>query len=179
MSNLNENDIAEMQENRNIVLLKRMLMENDIDEVMLWVECPGYQDEVLGVTDEDITDNNGRLVKHITFKFSGMGEPNVTGDLMEWKNLIEELSRKEVLLYKKKEAYQVMSDKIISETNFKEIYGKNNAEVRKTHVKSKLAGEFDEIKELEFSVNHMGRRISYLKELIRTKRVLMEVKRND
>jgi len=175
MSNLNENDIAEMQENRNIVLLKRMLMENDVDEVMLWVECPGYQDEVLGVTDEDITDNNGRLVKHITFKFTGMGEPNVTGDLMEWKNLIEELSRKEVLLYKKKEAYQVMSDKIISETDFKEIYGKNNADVRKTHVKNELMTDYETIKALEFSVDWIGRRISFLRELIRVKRVLLEV----
>ena len=131
MNNLNEQDLAEMQENRNIVLLKRMLMENDVDEMMLWVECPSYQDEVLDVTDEDITDNNGRLVKHITFKFTGMGEPNVTGDLMEWKNLVEELSRKEVLLYHKKEAYQVASDKIIGETDFKALFGKNNADVRK------------------------------------------------
>ena len=176
MSNLNEEDIAEMQENRNIVLLKRMLMENDVDEVMLWVECPGYQDEVLGVTDEDITDNNGRLVKHITFKFSGMGEPNVTGDLMEWKNLIEELSRKEVLLYKKKETYQVMSDKIIAETDFKEIYGKNNDTVRKTHVKNELMTDYETIKALEFSVDWINRRISFLKELIRVKRVVLEIK---
>ena len=176
MSNLNEEDIAEMQENRNIVLLKRMLMENDVDEVMLWVECPGYQDEVLGVTDEDITDNNGRLVKHITFKFTGMGEPNVTGDLMEWKNLVEELSRKEVLLYKKKEAYQVMSDKIIGETDFKALFGKNNADVRKQYVKEQLRTEHETIKALEFSIDWIGRRISFLRELVKTKRVLMEVK---
>ena len=176
MSNLNEEDLAEMQESRNIVLLKRMLMENDVDEVMLWVECPGYQDEVLGVTDEDITDNNGRLVKHITFKFTGMGEPNVTGDLMEWKNLVEELSRKEVLLYQKKTAYQQESDRIIAETNFKELYGANNQKVRDNHVKTVLSNDYETIKDLEFSIDWISRRIVYLKELIRTKRVLMEIK---
>lgn len=176
MSNLNEQDLAEMQENRNIILLKRMLMENDVDEVMLWVECPSYQDEVLGVTDEDITDNNGRLVKHITFKFTGMGEPNVAGDLMEWKNLVEELSRKEVLLYRKKEAYQVRSDKIIGETNFKELYGANNQKVRDNHVKTVLSKDYETIKALEFSIDWINRRISFLRELVKTKRVLMEVK---
>ena len=176
MSNYNEEDLAEMQENRNIVLLKRMLMENDIDEVMLWVECPSYQDEVLAVTDEDITDNNGRLVKHITFKFTGMGEPNVTGDLMEWKNLVEELSNKEVLLYKKKEVYQVMSDKIISETDFKALFGKNNADVRKQYVKEQLRTEHETIKDLEFSIDWINRRISFLRELIRVKRTIMESK---
>lgn len=176
MNNLNEQDLAEMQENRNIVLLKRMLMENDVDEMMLWVECPSYQDEVLDVTDEDITDNNGRLVKHITFKFTGMGEPNVTGDLMEWKNLVEELSRKEVLLYHKKEAYQVASDKIIGETDFKALFGKNNADVRKQYVKEQLRTEHETIKALEFSISWIVNRISFLHEFVKTKRVLLEVK---
>ena len=177
MSNLNEQDLAEMQENRNIVLLKRMLMENDVDEVMLWVECPSYQDEVFDVKDKDITDNNSRLVKHITFKFTGMGEPNVTGDLMEWKNLVEELSRKEVLLYQKKTDYQQKADKIISETNFKELYGANNQKVRDNHVKTVLADDWKTIKSLEFSIDWIGRRISFLRELVKTKRVLLEVKR--
>jgi len=177
MSNLNEQDLAEMQENRNIVLLKRMLMENDVDEVMLWVECPSYQDEVFDVTDEDITDNNGVLVKHITFKFTGMGEPNVTGDLMEWKNLVEELSRKEVLLYQKKTDYQQKADKIIAETNFKELYGANNQKVRDNHVKTVLSNDYETIKSLEFSISWIVNRISFLRELVKTKRVLLEVKR--
>ena len=176
MSNLNEQDLAEMQENRNIIKLKRMLKETDVDEVMLWVQSPNYQDEVFDVRDKDITDNNGRLVKHITFKFTGMGEPNVTGDLMEWKNLVEELSRKEVLLYRKKEAYQVMSDKIIGETDFKALFGKNNADVRKQYVKEQLRTEHETIKALEFSIDWIGRRISFLRELVKTKRVLLEGK---
>ena len=128
MSNLNEQEIAEIMENGNV-------------------------GEIMVQYGDDITDY-----------------------LSEWENLIEELSVKEVLLYKKKEAYQVMSDKIIEETNFKEIYGKNNAEVRKTHVKNELMTDYETIKALEFSVDWIIRRISFLRELIRVKRTIMESK---
>jgi len=97
-------------------------------------------------------------------------------NLKEWDNLIMELSNKEVLLYKKKEAYQVMSDKIIAETDFKALYGKNNDTVRKTHVKNELMTDYEAIKALEFSVDWIGRRISFLRELIRVKRTIMGVK---
>ena len=128
MSNLNEEEIAEIMENGNV-------------------------GEIVVPYGDDITDY-----------------------LSEWENLIEELSVKEVLLYKKKEAYQVMSDKIISETDFKALYGKNNAEVRKTHVKNELMTDYETIKALEFSIDWINRRISFLRELVKTKRVLMEVK---
>lgn len=97
--------------------------------------------------------------------------------LNEWENLISELSNKEVLLYRKKEAYQVRSDEIIAETNFKELYGANNQKVRDNHVKTVLATDWETIKALEFSIDWIVRRISFLRELVRTKRVLMEVKR--
>ena len=97
--------------------------------------------------------------------------------LNEWENLISELSNKEVLLYHRKEAYQVRSDEIIAETNFKELYGANNQKVRDNHVKTVLANDYEVIKALEFSIDWIGRRISFLRELVRTKRVLMEVKR--
>jgi len=128
MSNLNEEEIAEIMENGNV-------------------------GEIIVPYGDDITDY-----------------------LSEWENLIEELSNKEVLLYKKKEAYQVMSDKIIAETDFKALYGKNNAEVRKTHVKNELMTDYETIKALEFSVDWIGRRISFLRELIHVKRTIMESK---
>lgn len=176
MSNLNENDIAEMNENRNLTLLKRMLNE-EYDEVMFWVECPAYQDEIIGIKDEDTYDSNDRLIKNITFQFEGMGEDNIFHNLMEWKNLIEELSLKEETLFKMKDEYQVKSDIIIEETDFKAIYGKNNAEVRKNHIKNELSDLYDNIHDIEFSIAYIGRRISFLKELIRTKRTLMGVKK--
>ena len=101
---------------------------------------------------------------------------DITNYLTEWENLISELSNKEVMLYHKKTAYPVRSDEIIAETNFKELYGANNQKVRDNHVKTVLAKDYETIKALEFSIDWIGRRISFLRELVRTKRVLMEVK---
>lgn len=100
----------------------------------------------------------------------------ILGDLYQYKKLIEELSEKEIALYQWKEIYEIKAREIEVTTNFKEIYGKNNAEVRKQHIKEELREWHDNIKELEFSIDYITRRISFLKELIRTKRTLMEVK---
>ena len=96
-------------------------------------------------------------------------------DLKEWETLIEELSSKEKALLEWKELYQVHSDKIIAETDFKSLYGANNQKVRDNHVKNELSSWYDTIKDLEFSIDWINRRISFLRELIRVKRVLLEV----
>lgn len=101
---------------------------------------------------------------------------DITDYLTEWENLISELSNKEVMLYHRKTVYQQESDRIIAETNFKELYGANNQKVRDNHVKTVLAKDYEVIKALEFSIDWIGRRISFLRELVKTKRVLMEVK---
>ena len=98
-------------------------------------------------------------------------------ELLEaWSYLITELSSKEIELYKCRESYQALSDKIIESTDFKELYGKNNAEVRKHHVKNELAEEHEHIKNLTFSIDYLIRKISFLKQLIHTKTVMMEIK---
>ena len=97
-------------------------------------------------------------------------------NLSEWSRLVTELSEKEVALYHWKEVYNVKSEEIIANTDFKALYGANNQKVRDNHVKSELSDWHNTIKELEFSIDYLVRRISYLKELIRTKRVLMEIK---
>ena len=101
---------------------------------------------------------------------------SVEDDLTEWSRLITELSENEIELFELKEKYELASEKIIDETDFKAIYGKNNAEVRKQHVKSILYADYLVIKDLEFSIDYLKRRISYLKQLIHTKTVLREVK---
>ena len=101
---------------------------------------------------------------------------DITDYLTEWENLITELSNKEVLLYHRKTAYQQESDRIIAETNFKELYGANNQKVRDNHVKTVLATDWETIKSLEFSISWIVNRISFLRELVKTKRMLMEVK---
>ena len=87
-----------------------------------------------------------------------------------------ELSSKEKALLEWKELYQSHSEMIIAETDFKALYGKNNDKVRKEHVKKELSTWYDTITDLELGISWINRRISFLRELIRVKRVLMEVK---
>ena len=96
--------------------------------------------------------------------------------LNEWEQLIDELSSKEVALYEWKEVYQIKAMEIENTTDFKALYGKNNADIRKQHVKMELAEWDSTIHDLETSINWISRRISFLRELIKCKRVLMEVK---
>ena len=101
---------------------------------------------------------------------------SITEDLYEWSCLVTELSSKEKALLEWKELYQSHSEMIIAETDFKALYGKNNDKVRKEHVKKELSTWYDTITDLELSISWINRRISFLRELIRVKRVLMEVK---
>ena len=96
--------------------------------------------------------------------------------LNEWEAYIDELSTKEVALYQWKEVYNIKADTIIAETDFKALYGANNQKVRDQHVKKELADWHITIKDLEFSIDWLTRRIVYMRELIRTKRTLLEVK---
>ena len=132
MSNLNEEDIAEIMEGGN-----------------------------MAVTTKEIFDVKYR---------------EIDDDLIEWNELIGELSSKEKALLEWKELHQVHSDKIIAETDFKSLYGKNNDKVRKEHVKKELSTWYDTITDLELGISWINRRIVFLKELIRVKRVMMEVK---
>ena len=96
--------------------------------------------------------------------------------LETYEDLVNELSGKEISYFTKKETYNALSEKIIRVTDFKSLYGKNNAEVRKQHVKGELSDLYSELKDLEFSIDYIKYYIPFLKEVIRTKRVLMEVK---
>ena len=94
--------------------------------------------------------------------------------LNEWENLIEELSQKEIALYEWKQVYNVKAEEITAHTDFKAIYGANNQKVRDNHIRNELSDWYENIKDLEFSIDYITRRISYLRELIRCKRVIME-----
>ena len=89
-------------------------------------------------------------------------------------------------MYNKKEAYNTSSEKLLedaakekAETDYdviKEKYGGNNDKTRKKYVKDSLADESLELKKLEWSIDYIKRRISFLKQLIHTKTILKEVK---
>ena len=95
--------------------------------------------------------------------------------LSEWEGLVNELSEKEIALYEWKTVYQIRAEEIIQNTDFKALYGANNQKVRDQHVKNELADWYDIIKELEFSIDWISRRIRFLRELVRYKSTIMEV----
>lgn len=100
---------------------------------------------------------------------------SINDDLEEYNATIIELSEKEIALYEWKQVYDIKAEAIVKETDFKTLYGANNQKVRDTHIRNELSDWYDTIKDLEFSINYLSRRIGYLKELIRTKRSLMEL----
>lgn len=110
----------------------------------------------------------------------------VMDNLTEWSGLVTELSQNEIELHNKKEDYNVSSEKLLedaakekAETDYdviKEKYGGNNDKTRKKYVKDVLADEAMELKQLEWGIDYIKRRISFLKQLIHTKTVIMEVK---
>lgn len=83
--------------------------------------------------------------------------------LNKWDKAIIELSEKEIKYDKLKEKYLKDSDRIIRTTDFKEIYGKNNADVRKAHINEVLFDLNEEIKDLKYSINYLKRRIDWYK----------------
>ena len=105
-------------------------------------------------------------------------EREIGYDLEEWSILITELCDKEVELKELKEEYATREFEIVymSDIDFKSLYGSTSEKVRKQHASNELHALKYRIDDLEFCVNYLTRRIVFLKELIRTKRTLMEIK---
>ena len=92
------------------------------------------------------------------------------GELIcKWEELVNELSDKEAELLKLKEYIQSESFHIETTVDFKELYGKNNADVRKHHIKMELSDVFDNVQCLELSINWIKSYIPLLREVVRTK----------
>lgn len=100
----------------------------------------------------------------------------VMDNLTEWTNLITELSFKEIQFHNLKEKIFTKEQDIIKNTNFNDLYGANNKDVRKAHLDKEMAEDYEEKLDLEWRMDYVKRRISFLKQLIHTKTVLMEVK---
>lgn len=86
--------------------------------------------------------------------------------LNEWNEAIEELSQKEIEFDKLKKEHFEKTEEIIQNTDFKEIYGKNNADVRKMHVEKILGELTEEIKNLKYSISYLKRKIDWYKGVI-------------
>ena len=163
------------------------------DDIMFWVECPEYQDEVHDIKIEMTTDSNGGLVKHMTFCFDGISNTEDTSidafvldNCIEWSNLIMDLSNKEKKFYRLKNEYKSKSDKLLEEARklkeeteediIKKRYGGNNDKTRAKYVKESLAEENKQLKELEFDIEYLKRRLPYLKGLVAAKTAILNAK---
>lgn len=103
-------------------------------------------------------------------------DKSIEENLSEWSELITELCLKEVDYIKIKDRIFDKQQWMEENTNFKEMYGKNNADVRKAHFKKFLKDEYAIRNHLEVSIDYCKMRIPFLKQLVHTKTVLREVK---
>ena len=113
-------------------------------------------------------------------------EEFVIDNCIEWKNLITELSYKDIELYKLKKDYQIKSDNVLEDARkhldetgediIKAAYGGNNDKTRKQFVKDTMVADAKKLKDLEFSIDYLKRRISYLKSLVNAKTSIAGVK---
>ena len=87
----------------------------------------------------------------------------------QWEELVNELSNKEIEYFKLKEYYESERHHLETTVDFKELYGKNNADVRKHHIKMELSDVYDEMKALEFGINWIRSYILLIKEVVRCK----------
>lgn len=103
----------------------------------------------------------------------------VLDNCIEWSNLIVELSLKEVDYIQIKDKIFDKEQWMTENTDFKALYGKNNADVRRQHFQKFLKDEYATKKHLEISIDYCKRRLSFLKQLVSTKTVLLEVKNHE
>lgn len=83
----------------------------------------------------------------------------------EWNKFLDELESSERELKTLKKEYLEKSQEIISNTDFKELYGRNNESVRKDHVNKELSELVEKIDELKLLISDRVRRIEYFKAI--------------
>ena len=150
-------------------LAKIRELDQEFDDVQFWVQCPEYTDEVVNMKTEYLDDNNGRVVANVTFLFHGIGEHRVSKDIIKWKRLITELNTNEMKYQKLKREYDKKEFDILVNFDFKKKYGKDNEKLRNLHVRSELADERKELKDLEVEIDYQKRMVSFYNQLVATK----------
>ena len=93
----------------------------------------------------------------------------------EWETLITELSLKEVDYLKIRDKIFNEEQEMTEKVDFKEIYGKNNADIRKAHFKKALQSEYAIKTHLEISIEYLKRRISFLKAMTYVKMGMIDI----
>ena len=83
----------------------------------------------------------------------------------EWEDLITELTNKEIEFHNLKEKIFTKEQEAIKKTDFNKLYGANNKDVRKAHLDKIMAEDYQTKQDLEFSIDYLKRRISFLKAM--------------
>ena len=159
MSNLNEKDIA--------IILGDMEYLDYKCEDGYWKAL--VDDKIPMTTDgESVPDWRPVLCHEVPVKYL----------LETYHCMIVELTHKETKYMELKEQYNSKEFEIVymSDINFKELYGSTSEKVRKQHASVELKPLKDELQGLELSIDYLKRYISFLRELIRVKRTIMESK---
>lgn len=149
MSNLNEEDIAKILD-FNIVKDYRYN-----DKKGHWEQLISYETKEDGMVNEWC----GCTIVDVSLERL----------LTVYEDLVAELSNKEIALYTLKEEYIIAENKIIANTDFKALYGKNNEKVRKEHCKSELSDRVSQMKDLEFSISWIKNYLPLIREVVRSK----------
>lgn len=127
----------------------------------------------LVVKSEDINCNFDDLINELSVEIL-KNEKTIDDYFDEWNNSLIELSAKEIELINLKELYSEREQEIIQTTDFKELYGANNADVRKNHVKKTLQSMTDAKNDLTISIDYLKRRIDFIKNYMAMQRTILE-----
>ena len=101
-------------------------------------------------------------------------EKSIEDYYIEWSDLLETISDKTIELHNLKEKLLQKEQDIIENTDFKALYGKNNAEIRKAHLKKELQADYDAKFELELQISNAKRRIDFIKSLMNMNSILID-----
>lgn len=87
---------------------------------------------------------------------------------VEYENLLNTLTQKQIDLITVKEEFieREFNIKYIEDIDFKKLYGKANEDIRKHHVQVTLKDLYDKKQSLELEVEHLKRRVSFLKAVM-------------
>lgn len=81
----------------------------------------------------------------------------------KWNKYLDELEKGESELRQLKKEYLEKSQEIINNTDFKELYGRNNEAIRKEHINKELSELVESIDTLKLMISDRVRRIEYFK----------------
>ena len=181
MSNLNEEDIARWEEENKPVWqvdeVESIKFDDDGNEIGEWI---GYSVTLIedpskycfDCRDEDNAELLCNFLNNICSDITA--EKTIDEYFEEWDSLLSEINVKSTQLYILKEKIFDKEQEIINNTDFKELYGKNNADVRKNHLKQEMQPDYDAKNDLEMDIDAAKRKITFIRSMMDMQRALLD-----